>query len=511
MKLSFLESRRMAAVLLLLGAWLPLSLSWAQEKLYLKSGEMFEGTVLEDTAAGVKMQVRTGTIKETKSFARDQVDRIERPKPDDLALQVLQGKLPAPSLLDVAGYKRLIDPAEQFLKDFPDSAHRETVQKMVDELKAESQKVATGALKLNGEWISADERKAHQENVDADILLARAQLLARSGNYLAALRGLDALRTQYPKTRAYANSIAMSGEVMKAYGRYLQQTAQDRKNYLVSLEERKARMTDAERRVVENEALQRQAQVDSLNVKEKAAGVKWRTINLDNPKSVEDEIAFVRKELTALEKVKVDDLKLDSEALYQAESLLAQGQFDAAEVKLREAMRTKSRLLASKDPHIARVIRALVETREAQAKAAKLAEIEKAKLAANVKPLATGPEDGKEASAEEALDALMAERPAKKAGEEGKSGTAAKTGSASKSKSSSKAKAGEEDAEEEGEDSASGKARKERPAAQASSGGPGFPVIMGGVFALLLVATGVIFYVDKKKKAAAGGEGGGEE
>lgn len=477
----------------------------AEDKLFLKSGEVLEGAVLEDTPAGVKIQVRTGTIKETKTFSRDKVDRIERPQPDELAFDDLKSKLPTPSLLDEVGYRKLIELAERFQRDYPDSKHKQGVQGMLDELKGEFAKVSAGGLKMNGQWISPEDRKAHQENIDAGIMLTKISALARSGAYLQALRGIDTLRSQFGKTKAAAESYDLGMGVMRAYGRQLTQMVEDRKAYETAFVERKARMTEAELRAVEADAAQKQAQIASLNLREKAAGVKWFSVNPESVESISTAIEDVRKQMAIAEKAKVADMKADALALFEAETLLAQGDLDAADAKLREALRSKSKFLVTKDPHQARVVADLNQAKEKKANEAKLAAMEKAKQEAEAGKPVLANRDGKDGpvSAEDALDAVMAERPAKSAAKPAATDAAEKTAKAKAKPPVTKSKAA---AAEETEDEGSAKKAVAPPTEE--EGGISFTMIMGAVFVLLMGVTGGIYFLNQKKKAA---ESGAEE
>lgn len=486
---------------------MPGRVAFADDKLYLKTGEVLEGTITEENAVGVKIQVRTGTIKETKSFPRDQVDRVERPKPDDVALKGVQALVPTPPLLDVAGYRPRIESAQRFLSDFPDSQHRQTVQEILDALQGEFAQVSAGAIKgMSGEWISAEEKKAHQENVDAEIQLAKIIQMGRGGAYLQALRAIEELRVRYPKTKASAESISVAINLMKSYGRSLTQSLNERRAYEAAYEERKARLSPAEIQAYENELAQRALQISALNEREKAAGVKWPTPNLENGASIEGAIKNVQKHIASLEKVDAAALKAEAAALYEVESLMAQGQLELAEANLRAMLKTRSKTLASKDPHIARVIQDLNAAGEEKSKTARLAELERAKEDSSSKPvvIATSDKAAGEASAEDALDALMAERPATAVKESEKPASAAAKEKPSKSKTSSKAKSSGDEGDDE-EDSAG---ERSRPApVTGSGGGLSVTMIMGIVFALLLAVTGGIYFIDKKRKAGAGDGG----
>ena len=507
MKLSVVVHHSLFAVLLCLGILLPGRSLLADDKLYLKSGEMLEGTVTEDTPAGVKILVKKGSIRETKSIARDQVDRIERPKPDEIAFKDLQSYLPTPSLLDPAGYRKRLDATDRFLKDFPDSSRRADVQKIADELKAEYAKASAGGLKINGEWITGEERKAHQENVEAEIQMANIIQMGRSGNYLQALRGINDLKTRFPKTKAYANSFATASELMKAYGRSLNQALEERKVAEAALIERKARLTPPEIQALENEATQRAVQIQRLNDQEKKVpGAKWLTVNMEDTKSIESAIDFVRRELQAQEKFKVDDIKRETDAVYEAESLLAQGKLEEADAKLKESQKVKAKTISSKDAQISRIIRDIALAKEERGKAAKLAEIEKAKqesaLSTPIVPLAS--KEGA-ASAEDLLNRMEQHRSSMTTVEKEKPAEPATKGT-SKSKSSAKSKSGAKASEDNADEEGTGK--KIEDAADEEGGGFSFIPIIAVVFVLMLGGTGVLLYLDKKKKAAASG---GEE
>jgi len=468
----------------------------AQDKVHLKSGETVEGKIIEETDDSLKIEVRIGSIKETKTLSKADVERVERPDPDDIAFQEIEKLVPTPSLLEASDYRNRIRLVEGFLQDHPLSEHKDAANEILDTLEEELEKVKGGALKLGGEWISGEEQRAHKENVQADILLAKIKRAGRSGAYLQALRALEKLEEDYPKTRAYVESLQVREGILKAYGRMLRSRIQERKAYNRTLEQRKDRLSPQQLAQIERAAAEQKARFERLNEREEDAGVTWLSVNMDSIESLEEAVETVVDKLSSMERIKKDELRQQAEQLYEAESLLAEGKLDEAEEKLRQAMGRSSRSrLTSRDEHVGRVIAELKQAREEKEKAAKLAELEKrrqAKAAEEEAKAVAGAEDKTEkpASAEDTLDALMAERPAAKTADQPK----------------------KEEKESERRESRPERERPSPPTGVTAStpdtggGGLSFQAIMPIVFLLLVGVTGLLYFLDKKKKAQAGGE-----
>ncbi|MEM0970445.1 MAG: hypothetical protein AAGJ31_13905, partial [Verrucomicrobiota bacterium] len=176
---------------LVLALAVPSLLGAATDKVVLKSGTVLEGTILEESPDQVRIEVLLGSIKEKKTVPMSEVERIEKAAPDDIAFGELSGMLPTPSLLDASKYAERLSRVNAFLTNHPTSKHQEAVKKMQSELQEEEKRVKAGDIKLKGEWITAEVREAHRENIEADIFLSKVLGAAKGGNYLAALRALD--------------------------------------------------------------------------------------------------------------------------------------------------------------------------------------------------------------------------------------------------------------------------------------------------------------------------------
>ena len=127
----------------------------------LKDGKKIEGLITLEAADFIKIELaRSGSIKETKLIKRSDIQKIEKVSADAVALAKLKASLPTPPLMTSSNYQTLIKTGpESFLKAYPDSLLRGEAQKILEELNAEKAKVDRGAIKLNGEWITAERRQ----------------------------------------------------------------------------------------------------------------------------------------------------------------------------------------------------------------------------------------------------------------------------------------------------------------------------------------------------------------
>ncbi|MEO0447099.1 MAG: hypothetical protein AAF191_13580, partial [Verrucomicrobiota bacterium] len=269
-------------------------------------------------------------------------------------------------------------------------------------------------------------------------------------------------------------------------GRSLQGKLNTRVAYEQQLEQKMELITDAQKAQLAQAAEMAEKRAESNRAREKEAGYKWLSFNDQDVKALEGAIKDIKKEIERAGKVKVEPLAEKAEEIYLAETLLMEGKLLEAESRMREAVggsATSKKMESSKVSQIQRFVTALNVAKEEKRKAAELAAIKAAPKETAVEEVEEAPTGGP--SAEELL--AMVSEPT----------TTKKESDSAKPKSDPKSSSG-----------SSSEERTPPPLPAASSGGGGFnpmalmPVILG----VLLVATGVIWFVDKKKKAAAGEE-----
>lgn len=315
------------------------------------------------------------TIKDVKRIPKGDVESIETPEPDDERYETIKELLPTKSLVDSADYRVMIQNGpKRFLTDFPASKHREAVEKIEQELSDELAKVEGGFLKIRGEWITADDREAHQLNVDARVALYQLLKKAQQGDRLGALRDFETLEAGYSGSTSYPDAVRACLQILPTYGRQLQGQLRTLAFTLKQQEDVLTRLSPEDR--AKHEATMA-AEARRFQLAAEAAAknkVRWRPVNQRDQKSLESTFKIVQAEVKRLASLDLDLIQDRAEKLYEVESLIGEEKLDDAEAKLSTALNirtgSKSR---SKDPFIASIQTRLEAAREKAQKRADLA------------------------------------------------------------------------------------------------------------------------------------------
>lgn len=533
MKAKTLPPRFLAA--LLAGAILPL----AADEIKMKSGQTYAGRITYEAADIVKIELDvSGSIKETKILARADIATITKDAPDDVAFGKLQKLVPTGSLVSVETYRQMLATGpEAFLKSFPTSKHAAKVAEIRDILAKELDQVERGFLKIEGEWISPQDKIDFKELVDSRVRLLRMDAFAKSPNVnslISALREFEYIEENYLGTPAFPKAVELSQEAITSLGRQLQtlaanvdyQNAEFERSLAASTPESRAQITEARAR--EDKAHAERVAAD------KKAGVKWIQLNFRSKPAIDEYLKLAAAELTRLREYDPGALAAQAEQLVAVDKLIAANQIEEARAALATAAsmtgqkvdsksKSKSKAGAKTGSYLA-ILNAKISAKEDEAKEkvkAKAAASDSEALTANLKRAGAGETDpkggepgadGAQPGAEDAgmekaaepIDEFAALGAAKKKPAEADDAKGGTKESSGKSKAKSKTREKAESSGDDGEEDEG--ARKARPAAVEEDGGFPFWVIPGGI---TLIA--VIGIVVMKVLGIGGKKGEGED
>lgn len=505
------------------------------DEIRLKSGQTLTGRITYDAGDIVKIEIPvSGSIKETKIIGRADILAILKDAPDDVEFNKIQTLVPTGSLVSVEEYRKMLETGpEAFLRNFPESKHAGKVKEIRATLAEELDKVERGFMKLEGEWLSPQDKVAFKELIESKIRLLRMEANAKGNNYpqlIAAMREFEVIEENYFGSPAFPKAVELAKQVVPTLGRQLQtmaaavdyQNAEYEKALAASTPEARAQLTAARAR--EDQAYSQAIESD------KKAGVKWVQFNPRNKQGIEEALRLAATELPRIQAFDTDALTKQAELLVEADKLIAADNIADARTKVTEAMAivgqkptgdtsksskskssSKSKGNTKAGSYIA-ALNAKISDRiaEEQEKAkAKAAASESEALTANLKK--TGDEtaeegaekaEGEETDTENADTAkegemkegsAEAEKPvvdefaALGASKTSKSKSAEKEKESPK-KSKSKSKSKDEDEEENGEGEEA--VKKPRPAPVVEDEGLPFWVIPGGI--TLLAVIGIV-------------------
>ena len=161
----------------------------------LKDGKTLEGTILEQTAEGVKMKYRvTPKIWDEKVIPMAEIapGGIVKEKPEEIEVKDLRKLVPTPDLLTAEKYEQIIqDRLRPFVNRYPGTKEAAEIQKMIDDIQAEKEKVVSGGLKLEGKWLDPTEARAEKYNIEAYRIRQSMNEKAAEGDLSGAMREFE--------------------------------------------------------------------------------------------------------------------------------------------------------------------------------------------------------------------------------------------------------------------------------------------------------------------------------
>ncbi|MCB1231779.1 MAG: hypothetical protein KDN19_16040 [Verrucomicrobiae bacterium] len=335
MKVSSVFSR----LLICVAGMLALVMIARADTVKLKSGQTLEGKITAEGSDFIKLEIPvSATIKDTKIIPRGDIAQIIKAAPDDVALSELRKKLPAPSLMSAEAYRSLIDSGpKKFLEQYPSSTHKAEVEKMLADLQSELDKVERGYLKVEGEWISPQEKQQFKTLTDSRIRGVSFKRKVAAGDQLGALRDFEILDEQYFGTPAHVEAIPVVKELLPAFGQRLTRALQDVEYRKQKWEEDKGLLDEVARAQVEAARAQEIANFERAVEREKEAGIKWLSINDNSADSLTGSIGMVKSEIETLKSIDVATMNSMSEELVKADKLIAEKKLGDAKKTIAEA------------------------------------------------------------------------------------------------------------------------------------------------------------------------------
>lgn len=328
-------------LLFLVAPLLPAS-SLRADEIKLKSGQTLNGRITYEAADIVKIEIPiSASIKETKIIGRADIETIVKDAPDDVEFNKIQKLVPTASMVNVDAYRKMLETGpDAFLKNFPDSKHLPKVKEIRATLADELDKVERGFMKLEGDWLSPQDKVAYKELVESKIRLLRMESNVKGNtynNFIAAMREFEVIEENFSGSPAFPKAIELAKQVVPALGRQLQamaaavdyQNAEYEKAMAGSTPESRLQLTAAREREDRNYA-------DSVAA-DKKAGIKWVQFNPRNKQSIEEALRLAATELGRIQAFDTEALTKQAGLLVEADKLIAAEKIAEAKTKIAEA------------------------------------------------------------------------------------------------------------------------------------------------------------------------------
>ena len=311
----------------------------------LKDGTTLEGKILEESPSTIKIEYNvTKNIKDIKSINRSEIKEIDKVSDDEIAFNTIKSLLPTDDLLSTDEYDKILgDKPAKFLALYPSSKHKDSVQKVIDEIKKEKAVTESGGIKLNGKWITGDEAAKDEYNHQAQILAVKIIKANKKNNYSLILNHFDELQMNYPYSIAYSETIPLIKEILPKYDTTLNR---EEKAYEVRNKEREDQYKSMEAEDKKRTEAAFQAGIKKFQLRKKEAKELkkiWLPVNKWDLQSILDVRRTIVKESDKLESLNISLSGSTAKALSSAFKAFADKELETAKSQLQIAKNNGAR------------------------------------------------------------------------------------------------------------------------------------------------------------------------
>ncbi|MCP5534509.1 MAG: hypothetical protein H7A48_15165, partial [Akkermansiaceae bacterium] len=117
----------------------------AADTFVLKDGTEIEGSILRETPDSYVLEVQiTKTIKDEKTIAKADVEKVKRTKPGEEEFEPIKELVPVPDQMDAAEYADRISDVERYLSKFKYGPRDKEAKAVLKTLKDEANEIIAG-------------------------------------------------------------------------------------------------------------------------------------------------------------------------------------------------------------------------------------------------------------------------------------------------------------------------------------------------------------------------------
>jgi hypothetical protein len=308
----------------------------------MKDGKKYENAkVLSETADSVTFDyIVVGKIHDQRTEAKSAVAQITRLRPEEMEWKELKSKLtlPMPDMTSADKYESTIqDSLRPFVTKFPGTPEAKEVEEIIKQLQEEKEKVVSGSVKMDGNWLSPELAKRDARNLEASQKLSEINALIAEGNTVEALNKWELFKASddgYADTKQYVKAVPEIKEVISKYEKLLRQMILEQP--VIS-----RRRMDAIKGLVEPDlsrvknAIEKELSAFKIESDEaKQLRHEWRPVYKYDLKSLEDQLKRTLEEKSLLAAINMEELQKENETISAVRHYLADKNIDKAEEAL---------------------------------------------------------------------------------------------------------------------------------------------------------------------------------
>jgi hypothetical protein len=209
------------------------------DSLKLKDGREIKGEIIQSDTNGVLIEYFvTPTIKDEKTFSRDEIATMVWIPQDEKAYTALGSRATPQTVLDTSFYDSLLlKKLPEFFEQYPYSRHIAELREDRRSLTAERERVSAGDRRLDGVWFTAAQIAADPYQMGARIKFNEIKQLAAGDDPVTTLKAYELLEKNYPGSAVMPDALDLMPAVMDQLQSKLTQA---NRNYDIQSKKRQA-------------------------------------------------------------------------------------------------------------------------------------------------------------------------------------------------------------------------------------------------------------------------------
>lgn len=335
------------------------------DKILLHDGTELEGTVLSGEGDSYRMEVQvTPSIKDIKLVKKANIKSILRPSKEGVDFKAIESLIPTPDRLSGADYDKLIDKqVKTFADTYPKSIHKREIRAILATLESERTLAKAGGLKLDGEWITPEDRESNAYEIEARMLYDDIAAAAAAKKSKKALRTFEKFEADFSASAYYEQAVATIQEVLKPYGAMIQRGVNRADGLVAKRTTELGSLSNSQRSAALADIKRREAIYDKLLKEEEKRGTKWLTLEPYHREPMAEVLRNIQNERKRLAALTFDPNELADSAYRDAWTSATSGDEDTSrqQITTLKSLRVPERYLAVLEARLAENVEATPE------------------------------------------------------------------------------------------------------------------------------------------------------
>jgi hypothetical protein len=301
-----------------------------------------DAKVLSETADSITFEYfPVANIRDTKTVKKEEVAQVIRQKPEELEIVPLRALAQLPDLSTSDKYEMVIkDSLLPFVNKYAGTPQAAEVQEMIKTLQTEKEKVVSGAVKMDGKWLTAEQAKRDARELEAYKVRREIRELAGKNDLKGALNTWVKMKDKeegYTDTLQYVQAIPEIQEILKKYKAILDAQLAQQPGLVAARKKNLASLVEPDLGRAQRAYDKEDANFKAIADMERQTRVAWSTTYRYDIKSIQEGLKDVSTEVAQLTVLDLEKVKAQNEHIAAARRYLADGNLEQAEASIARA------------------------------------------------------------------------------------------------------------------------------------------------------------------------------